>query len=439
MASKNKTDAPAKTKQAKLLSMHMAYPLSKMKLYKKNPRNHEDTIDLLVRSLGIFGAIAPIVLRHNGTIAAGHARYKAAKKQGRKTFPAIKVKFADEEAFIAYVMADNQIATRSTWISAEFGELHDLLDAAGWVPEDTGFDPDMIPAIRAADLGLGSTSTKDPDKIPEPPKKAKSRLGDLYILGNHRVLCGDATKQEDIERLLDGAVPVLMVTDPPYGVNYDPGWRNDAAAKGQIGFAARREGKVTNDNRIDWGDAYELFPGDVAYTWSPSRNDYSIVTGQVLQRSGFIIRMQMIWAKPAPVIGRGHYNWQHEPCWYAVRKGKTAHWIGGHSQSTLWQISNRLTDDEGKTDHGTQKPVECMARPIRNHKAPEVYDPFLGSGTTLIACEQLGRKCYGMEIEPLYVQVCIERWEQFTGKDAILESTGKTFTQVKSSRRRANV
>jgi len=144
----SKRKPSTKAKQAKLLSMHMAYPLARMKPFSKNPRNHEDTIDLLVRSLGIFGAIAPIVLRQDGTIAAGHARFKAAKQQGRKTFPAIKVKFADEEAFIAYVMTDNQIATRSTWISADFGDLQDQLADAGWVPEDTGFDPDMIAEFR---------------------------------------------------------------------------------------------------------------------------------------------------------------------------------------------------------------------------------------------------------------------------------------------------
>jgi DNA modification methylase len=202
-----------------------------------------------------------------------------------------------------------------------------------------------------------------------------------------------------------------MVTDPPYGVNYDPNWRNEAAKAGSLAFASRRTGIVVNDDRIDWTDAYLLFPGDVAYTWSPG-GYREIVAGLALQKAGFQIRNQIVWVKPNFAISRGHYNYQHEPCWYGVRKGRKAHWIGDNNASTIWKFSLDKNADGG---HSTQKPLACMATPIANHEG-DVYDPFLGSGTTLIACENLGRRCRAVEIEPKYVAVALERWSQATGK-----------------------
>lgn len=223
----------------------------------------------------------------------------------------------------------------------------------------------------------------------------------------HRLVCGDSTNQSDVEELLGGSVPFIMVTDPPYGVNYDPGWRNKAAAAGHISPAARREGIVENDGRFDWTVAYRLFPGSVAYVWHSGR-----VVGPVasnLEDAGFRICSHIIWSKPRFAISRGHYHWQHESCWYATRSN--AKWCGDRSQSTIWEITNRLTDEEGKTQHGTQKPLECMLRPIRNHGGEDdsVYDPFSGSGTTLLAAERAGRDSFGIEINPRYVAVILQR------------------------------
>jgi DNA modification methylase len=214
-----------------------------------------------------------------------------------------------------------------------------------------------------------------------------------------------------------------MVTDPPYGVEYDP-----ATARATTVASAR--GKVLNDDRADWREAWALFPGDVAYVWHAGLRAREVV--ESLQASGFEMRAQIIWDKTRLVMSRGHYHFQHEPCWYAVRKSKTAHWAGDRKQGTVWAIPHRKSE----TGHGTQKPVECMARPIRNNSSPgqAVYEPFSGSGTTLIACEMEGRVCHAIELNPAYVDVAVERWQAFTGKTATLEGDGRTFAEIKEAR-----
>lgn len=275
----------------------------------------------------------------------------------------------------------------------------------------------------------------DEDSIPQTPTNPVSKLGDVWIIGDklHRLGCGDSTDAAFVSKVLNGAKPFIMVTDPPYGVVYDPGWRNEAAEKGLIQYAARREGTVQNDDRIDWSEAYKLFPGDVAYVWHAGK--YTMEVSKSLIDSSFEIRSQIIWAKPNFAISRGDYHWRHEPCAYSVRKGKKSKWCGDRSQSTVWEISNRLEATD-KTDHGTQKPVECMARPIRNHGGPEdsVYEPFSGSGSCLVAAQEIGRTCYAIELHPPYVDVALTRLRNRFGFEPILESTGQTFTQVKEER-----
>jgi DNA modification methylase len=264
----------------------------------------------------------------------------------------------------------------------------------------------------------------DEDAVPEVQAEAITKPGDLWLLDEHRVLCGDATSATDIERVLGGAKPNLMVTDPPYGVEYDANWRNEAADKGLIAHAAIRVGAVENDERIDWTEAWALFEGDVAYVWHAAWHASEVQA--TLMDAEIEIRSQIIWAKSRFAISRGHYHWQHEPCWYGVRKGGKGHWIGDRSQTTLWEINLDANVDGG---HSTQKPLECMERPMRNHSG-DVYDPFLGSGTTLIAAEKTGRTCYGTEISPNYVDVIVKRWQNYTGKDATLDGDGRTFNEV---------
>ena len=224
-------------------------------------------------------------------------------------------------------------------------------------------------------------------------------------------MCGDATKPEHVERLLDGAKPDLMVTDPPYGVNYDSMWRYTTG----ISTKGIATGKSANDDNADWQAAYALFPGRIAYVWMSS---LAIpVAARGLDACGFIPRSLIIWDKGHIVIGRGHYHWRHETCWYAVKKGAQANWTGDRKASTLWEIDNPRKSETG---HSAQKPVECMQRAIHNHKG-DVYDPFIGSGTTLIAGEQEGRTVFALEIEPAYVDVTVQRWEEFTGRKATLK------------------
>lgn len=232
------------------------------------------------------------------------------------------------------------------------------------------------------------------------------------------MLCGDSTKAEDVTRLLDGNVPFIMVTDPPYGVEYDPSEKDRQTG---IRTANSDRGSVVNDDRHDWTEAYKMFPGTVAYVWHGDRSGLGIDVGMNMRAAGFGIRCRIIWAKQQHSFGRGHYHWQHESAWYAVRSGASK-WCGDAKQSTVWNIANKQADHG---DHGTQKPVECMARPIRNHggKDDDVYDPFVGSGTTIIAAEQLNRRCFAMEISPAYVDVAVQRWEKFTGKSAVLEGS----------------
>ena len=262
-----------------------------------------------------------------------------------------------------------------------------------------------IESLTPDDRAPDESSDAEPqiDRAAELNKKWKVKTGDLWLIGEHRLLCGDSTKTEDVTRVLDGNAPNLMVTDPPYGVEYDPDWRNEAADKGLISHAASRVGRVESDHRIDWSEAWAMFPGNVVYCWHAAWHASEVQRS--LESAGFEMRAQIIWAKTTFAISRGHYHWQHEPCWYAFRKGEIAGWIGDRSQSTLWQIT---WDKNIEGGHSTQKPLECMARPIRNHKG-DVYEPFCGSGTTMVAAQNLNRKCYALEISPNYCAVILER------------------------------
>jgi len=269
----------------------------------------------------------------------------------------------------------------------------------------------------------------DPDDAPELPVSPVAVSGDLWVLGRHRLLCGDATDKDDVERLLEAERPHLMIVDPPYGVEYDPDWRNRADRKSGRPIGARATGRPANDHRSDWSAAWELFPADVVYQWHAGL--HASDTQHALEEAGFEVRAQIIWAKHQFVIGRGHYHVQHEPCWYGVRKGASGHWKGDRSQSTIWNIDKPLKSETG---HSTQKPVECMLRPIENNSkvGDAVYDPFVGSGTTIIATEMTGRHCYAIEIDPKYVDCAILRWQHFMGEKATLD--GRTFAEVKDAR-----
>jgi DNA modification methylase len=327
----------------------------------------------------------------------------------------------------AYRIADNKLTELGAWDEALLSaELNDLL-AEDFDLSLVGFSDGELEALLAGDVDPETASRDEEDEVPTPPETPVSRLGDLWVLGGHRLLCGDATIATHVQHVLNGVTPLLMCTDPPYGVEYDPGWRNKAGAA-----ATKRTGKVLNDDRADWREAWALFPGDVAYVWHGALHATTVADSLIA--SGFNIRSQIIWAKDRLVLSRGDYHWQHEPCLYAVKKNGKGHWASDRKQTTLWQISSK--DQDAETVHGTQKPVECMRRPILNNSSPgqAVYEPFMGSGTTLIAAETTGRVCYGIELNPVYVDVAVERWQQFTGRKATLSGEGRTFDELRAER-----
>jgi DNA modification methylase len=262
---------------------------------------------------------------------------------------------------------------------------------------------------------------------PEPPPPVV-RLGEIWILGGHRLMCGDSTMQAHVNRLLGGTKPHLMVTDVPYGVNYDPEWRANVLGR------HRRPPKVMNDDRADWREAFALFPGTVAYVLHGTFQSDIVIGG--LEAVGFERRDLIVWIKPQFVIGRGDYQSHHEDYWYAVRKGKDSHWVGGRDKSNVWQIARPQGPEDERVNHATQKPVECMRRPIENSSQPgdAVYDPFVGSGTTIIAAEIAGRSCYAMDLDPTCCTTAIGRWQKFTGRQAILKATRQTFDEVERER-----
>lgn len=383
------------------------WPIERLIPYARNARTHSPAqIDQIAASIREWGWTNPVLVDADATIIAGHGRVLAARKLRIRDVPVMVAAGWTEAQKRAYALADNKLALNAGWddalLALEIAELQQI-----------GFDVELVGFSDAeiAALGTGETTgLTDPDETPEPPANPVAQPGDLWILGRHRLLCGDSTLAADVQKVLGDVRPHLMVTDPPYGVEYDPAWRVTSGLKRNT----QRLGKVANDNRADWREAWALFPGAIAYVWHGAL--HATTVEQSLLKQGFTIRAQIIWAKERLVIGRGDYHWQHEPCWYAVRQ--KGNWTGDRKQTTLWSIPNK--DQDADTIHGTQKPVECMRRPILNNSTPgnAIYEPFLGSGTTLIAAEATGRICLAMELDPLYVDVAVRRWQAFTGQDS---------------------
>ena len=398
-------------------------PIGDLIPYARNARTHSEAqVALIAGSIREFGFTNPVLVDGSNGIIAGHGRVMAAGKLGLAAVPVIELAHLSEAQKRAYVLADNKLAERAGWdvemLALEVADLAtlgiDLMDLGF-----TGRELDELLRQNGAD--------PREDEVPPVPDVPVSRPGDVWLLGPHRLICGDATDAAVVARVLNGVTPHLMVTDPPYGVSYDPEWRNRAGAS-----ETKRVGKVMNDDRADWRAAWALFPGEVAYIWHGAL--HAAVVAESLEAAGFAIRSQIIWAKERLVLSRGHYHWQHEPCWYAVRSSGTGHWSGDRKQTTLWSIPSGEQDAD--TVHGTQKPVDCMRRPMLNNSSPgqAVYEPFCGSGSSLIAAETTGRVCHAVELDPAYVDVALLRWQAFTGKEAVLEGEGRSFADVRADR-----
>lgn len=402
------------------------WPLDKLIPHARNSRTHSDAqVAQIAGSISEFGFVNPVLVSEDGILIAGHGRVMAARKLGLPTAPVIVLRHLNDSQRRALMIADNKLALNAGWdeamLAAEIGALRE---------ED--FDVSLLGFADAELdklLAEETTGLTDPDDVPEAQDKAVAVPGDVWLLGRHRLACGDCTDPLVVDKALNGVKPHLMVTDPPYGVKYDPSWRNglDAAKN-------RRTGIVENDDEADWREAWALFPGDVAYVWHGGL--HSSVVAASLESCDFAMRAQIIWHKQKMVFGRGDYHWQHEPCWYAVKKGAAGHYSGDRKQTTVWSIDNlnlatKQAAENARTNHSTQKPVECMKRPIENNSSPgqAVYEPFSGSGTTIIAAEMTGRACHAIELNPAYVDVAIKRWQDFTGLAAVHAETGKTFAE----------
>jgi DNA modification methylase len=367
-----------------------------------NARKHgEKNLAAIKSSLQRFGQQKPIVVDANGVVRAGNGTLAAAKALGWKEIAIVRSPLSGSEA-TAYAIADNRTSELAEW---DDDVLSQTLAALQIEDEElalaSGFDAKEIDALLAPD------EVKE-DEVPEPPVDPITKSGDLWILGDHRLLCGDSTKAEDVERLMNGENPQLMVTDPPYGVNYEGGAVNK-----------KKREKLKGDESTDvffpsLKIADSIMSSGAWYVWHSGT--FAEIAYAAIRESGFETRSLIIWHKLKAHYGApsAHYCQKHEPCLYAV-KGNAA-FIGASNEVTVWEIDQPSRNEY----HPTQKPIECMARAIRNHDASLVYDPFLGSGTTLIAAEQLGRKCYGMEISPQYCDVIVKRWENLTGKKAVL-------------------
>jgi DNA modification methylase len=396
-----------------------------LKPHPRNSRLHSDEqITALGRAILAFGFHQPVVVDKSHTILVGHARTRAAIGIGLKSVPCVVVDMPDAKAR-ALVIADNRLHELGAGWDRDIldGELRDLM-AAGIDVSLTGFDVPELQVDKAA---------RDEEEAPDLGATAIARAGDVWEMGGHRLVVGSCTDPQVVATAMAGHEVNLMVTDPPYGVDYDPEWRNRVIRADGSRITARATGRVTNDDRADWREAWALFPGDVAYVWHGGVA--SAIVQRSLEAAGFGLKGQIIWDKGRHVIGRGAYHWRHEPCAFAVRQAKKAreNWRGGRGrQSSVWQIQHR----KSASGHGTQKPVDAMRRPILNHTAPGevIYDPFLGSGTSLIAAHTSARRCVGTEIDPLYADVIVKRYEGFTGMPAVLAATGETFAAVAEAR-----
>jgi DNA modification methylase len=400
------------------------WPLDRLIPSARNARTHSPAqVAEIAGSIRAFGFSSPILVGADGDIIAGHGRLAAARQLGLTQVPVVVLTGLTDLQRRQLLLADNRIALNAGWdLQMLQLELKDLT-ALGADLAALGFTTQELAQTLAPPRGTGLT---DEDEIPELSEDVVTAFGDIWCVGPHRIACGDCTDANAISSLLGGVTPHLMVTDPPYGVDYDPAWRHRAGVNQSV-----RRGKVRNDTQADWEPAWALFRGDIAYVWHGAL--HATTVAESLLRQGFSIRAQIIWAKERLVIGRGDYHWQHEPCWYAVRS--KGYWTGDRKQTTLWSIPSGNQDSE--TPHSTQKPVECMRRPMQNNSSPgqAIYDPFLGSGTTLIAAETIGRVCFAMELEPALVDVAVRRWEAFTGNKAALLGNGRLFEEIAADAR----
>lgn len=402
--------------------------------YERNPRIiTKAAFERLKASLRDMGYHQRIIVQPDLKAVGGHQRIRALQELGVESITVlVPNRELTIEEFRRLLVQDN----------LPFGDFDmDLLSEDFNRAEliDWGMSERMLDDFGKEPV-VGFT---DPNAVPLPVAHTISVSGQIWRCGGHRIGCGSSLDGSFVARLLGGEVPAVMVTDPPYGVEYDPQWRARAGLAGVVAGTA-----LAGDDRADWGDAWALFPGAVAYVWHGGLHAAEVEKSLTDHR--FLVRGQIVWVKTKAALSRGAYHWQHEPAYfavrdgaddawrfgedhelagYAVREGKTATWRGGRKQTTVWHIDGAQLDN----GHATQKPIMCMQRPILNHtdEGGSCYDPFLGSGTTVIAAAEVRRRCFGIEINPVYVDIAVRRWQDFMGESAVDDTTGKEFNNFK--------
>jgi DNA modification methylase len=419
------------------------WPIDRPKPYSKNSRKWSaDAVAKVASSIRAYGFRQPIVVDVHGVIIIGHLRLAAAQSLRLKEVPIHVARDLTPAQVRGLRLMDNRSHEEAEWdftlLAPELAEL----SAESFDLGLTGFDVHELDVLLRDPL-----DEEKADEAPPLPEVAATQLGDLWCCGDHRVLCGDATSAQDVVRLLGDHTPRLLVTDPPYGISLDSEWRDRAGINkhgpAEASYMKKRtpghtETTISGDTRADWSEAFELVPClAICYVWHASIYTREVLEG--LLRIGFLYPQQIIWNKGRAVLTRSLYWFAHEPCWF-VRK-KNAPWYGKAGEnSTIWESPSPKFimggSDEEKFDHPTQKPADLMRRPILNHtrRGELVYDPFLGSGTTLAAAELTERTCLGMELDPKYVDVVVQRWQQLTGREATLDGDGRTFEQIKAER-----
>lgn len=379
--------------------------------YAKNSRTHTDAqIKQVMRSIEEFGFTNPILL-HKNTILAGHCRVEAAKRLGIKTVPCLSLDYLTPDQARAYVIADNKLAINAGWDDDVLKqEIEDLLKA--------DFDISLIgfDTSEFKDLGVESFAPEfngDPDDVPEVPQNVHGACrGDIWQLGEHRLMCGDSAESNDVSRLMAGKLADMVFTDPPYGVSYD-----GTTTKSRITIESDDfdENKLTAINN-KWFNCVDVVtrPGSYLLATVPPGPLHLVFAADWKDRGW--LRQIMVWNKSEMVLGWSEYHYKHEPILFGWKPGGNRLANTDRTKTTVWDFAKPSRSAE----HPTMKPVEMWEYGISNHSVNGsiLYEPFSGSGTCLIACEKTGRICYGMEIDPHYCSVIIERWQQFTGKKA---------------------
>ena len=404
--------------------------------YARNARTHsEEQIAQIAASIAEFGFANPILIGADDVIIAGHGRLLAAQALGLADVPVIVLDHLTEAQRRALTIADNRIAENAGWNEQLLREELAALDELDFDIDVLGFSTAELDDLFG-ELGDDEAGGVPPVVIPEPPRNPASRTGDLWILGDHRLLCGDSTSAPDVRRLMNGERAILFATDPPYLVDYDgsnhPTRNKDWSASYGTTWDDSSQGAELYDGFIAAAVAEAITEDAAWYCWHASRRQAMLEV--CWEKAGAFVHQQIIWVKDRGVLTRSHYLWKHEPCFMGWIKGNRPPKVADETLPSTWEMASFHRDD--RPDHPTPKPLDAFAIPMRQHVARGglCYEPFAGSGSQIMAGEENGRRVCAMEISPAYVDVSVERWQAGTGRAAILDGDGRTFAEIREER-----